>query len=59
MSLKPKAKSNGIALKAIEEVSEDDDEEMDLWVRKFKKFMRTGNKPSGNFSKGKLRSHFL
>ena len=52
--MKPKAKNKGLALKVVKEASSsDDDEEMALLVRKFRKFMRRSAKPSGKFSKDK------
>ena len=47
--IKAKAKNKGLALKVIKEASSDDDEEMSLLVRRFRKFMRTGAKPSGKY----------
>ena len=52
--MKPKAKNKGLALKVVKEASSsEDDEEMALLVRKFRKFMRKGARPSGNFSRDK------
>ena len=52
--MKPKAKNKGLALKVVKEASSsDDDEEMALFVRKFRKFMRKGAKPSGKYSREK------
>ena len=52
--MKPKAKNKRLALKVVKEASSsDDDEEMALLVRKFKKFMRKGVKPSGKYSRDK------
>ncbi|KAK0586485.1 hypothetical protein LWI29_007843 [Acer saccharum] len=52
--MKPKAKNKGLALKVVKEASSsDDDEEMALLVRKFRKFMRKGAKSSGKYSRDK------
>ncbi|KAK0575448.1 hypothetical protein LWI29_000641 [Acer saccharum] len=52
--MKPKAKNKGLALKVVKEASSsDDDEEMALLVRKFRKFMRKGAKPRGKYSRDK------
>ncbi|KAK0570926.1 hypothetical protein LWI29_008583 [Acer saccharum] len=52
--MKPKAKNKGLALKVVKEASSsNDDEEMALLVRKFRKFMRKDAKPSGKYSKDK------
>ncbi|KAI9195332.1 hypothetical protein LWI28_013923 [Acer negundo] len=46
--LKPKVKNKGLALKVVKEASSsEDDNEIDLLVRKFRKFLRKGAKPSG------------
>ncbi|KAK0604974.1 hypothetical protein LWI29_021490 [Acer saccharum] len=51
---KAKAKNKGLALKVVKEASSsDDDEEMALLVRKFRKFMRKGAKSSGKYSRDK------
>ncbi|KAK0595903.1 hypothetical protein LWI29_010946 [Acer saccharum] len=52
--MKPKVKNKGLALKVVKEASSsDDDEEMALLVRKFRKFMRKGAKSSGKYSRDK------
>ncbi|KAK0603528.1 hypothetical protein LWI29_005926 [Acer saccharum] len=52
--MKPKAKNKGLALNVVKEASSsDDDEEMALLVRKFRKFMRKGAKSSGKYSRDK------
>ncbi|KAK0607415.1 hypothetical protein LWI29_014626 [Acer saccharum] len=52
--MKQKAKNKGLALKVVKEASSsDDDEEMALLVRKFRKFMRKGAKSSGKYSRDK------
>ncbi|KAK0594620.1 hypothetical protein LWI29_027959 [Acer saccharum] len=52
--MKPKAKNKGLALKVVKEASSsDDDEEMALLVRKFRKFMRKCAKSSGKYSRDK------
>ena len=52
--MKPKAKNKGLALKVIKEASSsEDDEEMALLVRKFRKFLKKGAKPSGKYSRYK------
>ncbi|KAK0580943.1 hypothetical protein LWI29_007938 [Acer saccharum] len=50
--MKPKAKKKGLALKVVKEASSsNDEEEMALLVRKFRKFIRKGAKPSDKFSR--------
>ena len=56
-SMKPKAKNKGLALKVVKEASSDNDEEMALLVRKFRKFLKRGAKPSGKFSKEVKKPH--
>ncbi|KAK1570808.1 hypothetical protein Q3G72_007272 [Acer saccharum] len=52
--MKPMAKNKGLALKVVKEASRsDDEEEMALLVRKFRKFIRKGAKPSGKYSREK------
>ncbi|KAI9192712.1 hypothetical protein LWI28_026892 [Acer negundo] len=52
--LKPKDKNKGLALKVVKEASSsEDDEEIALLVRKFRKFLRKGVKPSGKYSREK------
>ncbi|KAK4840587.1 hypothetical protein QYF36_013079 [Acer negundo] len=51
--LKPKAKSKGLALKVVKKASSEDDGEIALLVRKFKKFLRKGAKLNGKYSKEK------
>ncbi|KAK0593610.1 hypothetical protein LWI29_017380 [Acer saccharum] len=52
--MKPKSKNKGLALKVVKEASSsDNDEEMALLVKKFRKFMRKGAKPSGKYSRDK------
>ncbi|KAK0603667.1 hypothetical protein LWI29_007325 [Acer saccharum] len=52
--MKPKAKNKGLALKVVKEASSsNDDKEMALLVRKFRKFMRKGVNPSGKYLREK------
>ena len=52
--MKPKFKNKGLDLKVVKEASNrDDDKKMALLIRKFRKFMRKGAKPSGKYSKDK------
>ena len=52
--MKPKAKNKGLALKVVKEASSsEEDEEMALLVRKFRKFLKKGAKPYGKYSRDK------